>query len=56
MFEYFGWNEVVDLIMKLMEKIIVLKVVIYDFVCLMDGVIEVKCLEFVDELISNLGK
>lgn len=36
-----------------MEKIIVVKIVIYDFVWLMDGVIEVKCLEFVDELIKN---
>lgn len=53
-FEYLGWNEVVDLVIKFMEKIIVFKVVIYDFVRLMDGVIEVKCLEFGEELIKNM--
>lgn len=44
----------VDKIIDLIEDIIVLKVVIYDFVCLMDGVEEVFILVFVDELIKNL--
>lgn len=52
--EYLGWNEVVKLVIVFVEKIIVLKVVIYDFVCLMEGVIEVKCFEFVNEFIKNM--
>src|SRR4051812_28185838 len=54
--EHLGWNEAADLIMKSMEKTIASKVVTYDFARLMDGATEVKCSEFADELISNLGK
>lgn len=56
MLEHLGWNEAADLIMKSMEKTIASKVVTYDFARLMDGATEVKCSEFADELISNLGK
>jgi len=54
MFRHLGWNEVADLIIQSMEKSIEGKVVTYDFARLMDGATEVKCSEFVDELIKNM--
>lgn len=53
--EHLGWNEAADLITKSVEKTIASKVVTYDFARLMDGATEVKCSEFGDELIKNLG-
>ncbi|MCC3356455.1 NADP-dependent isocitrate dehydrogenase [Bacillus sp. REN16] len=55
MLEHLGWNEAADLIMNSMEKTIESKVVTYDFARLMEGATEVKCSEFADELIKNLG-
>ncbi len=55
MLEHLGWNEAATLIMNSMEKTIESKVVTYDFARLMDGATEVKCSEFADELIKNLG-
>ncbi|MFS0865243.1 NADP-dependent isocitrate dehydrogenase [Fredinandcohnia sp. 179-A 10B2 NHS] len=55
MLEHLGWNEAANLIMNSMEKTIESKVVTYDFARLMDGATEVKCSEFADELIKNLG-
>lgn len=54
MLRYMGWVEAVDLIVFVMEKVIKSKRVIYDFVCLMDGVKEVKCFEFVSVMIENM--
>ncbi|TYR82179.1 NADP-dependent isocitrate dehydrogenase [Priestia megaterium] len=56
MLEHLGWNEAAKLVMDSMETTIASKVVTYDFARLMDGAQEVKCSEFADELISNLGK
>ncbi|MBD3109650.1 NADP-dependent isocitrate dehydrogenase [Bacillus sp. AGMB 02131] len=53
--EHLGWNEAADLITKSVEQTIASKVVTYDFARLMDGAKEVKCSEFADELIKNLG-
>lgn len=53
--EHLGWNEAADMITKSVEKTIASKVVTYDFARLMDGATEVKCSEFGDELIKNLG-
>ncbi|MGM9926677.1 MAG: NADP-dependent isocitrate dehydrogenase [Bacillus sp. (in: firmicutes)] len=53
--EHLGWNEAANLITKSVEKTIASKVVTYDFARLMDGATEVKCSEFADELIKNLG-
>ena len=53
--EHLGWNEAADLITNSVEKTIASKVVTYDFARLMDGATEVKCSEFGDELIKNLG-
>lgn len=55
MLEHLGWNEAADLITNSMDKTIASKVVTYDFARLMDGATEVKCSEFGDELIKNMG-
>jgi isocitrate dehydrogenase len=55
MLEHLGWNEAATLIMNSMEKTIESKVVTYDFARLMEGATEVKCSEFANELIKNLG-
>lgn len=54
MFEYMGWQEVADSIVKALEKSIADKTVTYDFARLMDGAKEVKCSEFADAIIANL--
>lgn len=55
MLEHLGWREAADLITKSMDKTIASKVVTYDFARLMDGATEVKCSEFGQELIKNMG-
>jgi isocitrate dehydrogenase len=55
MLEHLGWNEAANLILQSMEKSIASKVVTYDFARLMDGATEVKCSEFGDVLIKNMG-
>ncbi len=56
MFEHLGWNEAAKLIIEAMEKTIASKVVTYDFARLMEGATEVKCSEFADALIRNMGE
>ncbi len=56
MFEHLGWNEAAKLIIDSMEKTIASKVVTYDFARLMEGATEVKCSEFADALIKNMGE
>lgn len=55
MLDHLGWREASQLIMNSMDKTIASKVVTYDFARLMDNATEVKCSEFADELIKNLG-
>ncbi|ACV59355.1 NADP-dependent isocitrate dehydrogenase [Alicyclobacillus acidocaldarius] len=55
MFEYMGWQEAADLITRAMEKTIAQKIVTYDFARLMEGATEVKCSEFGDHIIQNMG-
>ncbi|WP_226546755.1 NADP-dependent isocitrate dehydrogenase [Pseudalkalibacillus sp. SCS-8] len=55
MLEHIGWTEAAQLVTKAMEKTIASKVVTYDFARLMDGATEVKCSEFGNELIKNMG-
>lgn len=55
MLRHLNWNEAADLIMASMDKTIGEKVVTYDFARLMDGATEVKCSEFADALINNMG-
>ena len=54
MFEYLGWFEVAEMIVKSLEKSIALKRVTYDFERLMEGATKLKCSEFGDELIKNM--
>lgn len=55
MLRHLGWGEAADLIENSMDKTIADKTVTYDFARLMDGATEVKCSEFGDALIENLG-
>ena len=54
MFEYLGWQEVADLIIRGIEGAIDKKRVTYDFHRLMDGATKLKCSEFGDEIIKNM--
>jgi isocitrate dehydrogenase len=54
MFEYMGWQEVADAIIRAMEQTIEQKIVTYDFARLMEGATEVKTSEFADAIIRNL--
>jgi len=55
MLRHLGWIEAADAIITAMDKTIGNKTVTYDFARLMDGANEVKCSEFADALIGNLG-
>lgn len=55
MLEHLGWIEAAQLVIQSVENTIASKVVTYDFARLMEGATEVKCSEFGDELIKNMG-
>jgi len=55
MFEYMGWQEVADLIVKGLEGAIAAKTVTYDFARLMEGAKKVKCSEFAGEMIKQMA-
>lgn len=55
MLEYLGWNEAAELIYLGMERSIAAKRVTYDFERLMEGATTLKCSEFADEMIKNMG-
>ncbi|WP_082233614.1 NADP-dependent isocitrate dehydrogenase [Halobacillus massiliensis] len=55
MLEHLGWREAAELISKSMDETIGSKTVTYDFARMMDGATEVKCSEFGDALIKNMG-
>ena len=55
MFEHLGWQEAADLIVKGIETSIANKTVTYDFHRLMEGATKVKCSEFGDKIIENMG-
>ncbi|MBM5812956.1 MAG: NADP-dependent isocitrate dehydrogenase [Gammaproteobacteria bacterium] len=55
MLRYLGWTEAADLVLTAMDRSIGAKVVTYDFARLMDGATEVRCSEFGDALIRNMG-
>jgi isocitrate dehydrogenase len=54
MFEYMGWQEAADIIVKALDKTISQKVVTYDFARLTQGAKEVKCSEFATAVIGNM--
>jgi isocitrate dehydrogenase len=55
MFEYLGWQNVADLIVKSLEKAIAAKTVTYDFARQMDGATKIKCSEFANEMIKQMA-
>ncbi len=55
MFEYLGWQEVANLILKGLDRAIAAKTVTYDFARQMEGAKEVKCSEFASEMIKHMG-
>lgn len=55
MLEHLGWIEASQLIYKGIENAIAKKRVTYDFERLMDGATLLKCSEFGDEIIANMG-
>jgi isocitrate dehydrogenase len=55
MLRYMGWGEAADLVVKGMEGAIAAKTVTYDFHRLMDGARLLKCSEFGDAMIQNMG-
>ncbi|GMQ81324.1 MAG: NADP-dependent isocitrate dehydrogenase [Rhodothermia bacterium] len=55
MFRYMGWNEAADLIVSSLEKTIAQKRVTYDFERLMDDATLLKCSEFADAMVGNMG-
>jgi len=55
MLEHLGWQEAADLIVKGIETSISNKTVTYDFERLMEGATKVKCSEFGDKIIENMG-
>lgn len=54
MFDYLGWKEASNLIVKGLEKAIHSKRVTYDFHRLMEGATLLKCSEFGEEIIANM--
>jgi len=55
MFRYLGWNEVADLIIAGMERTIAARTVTYDFARLMEGATLLKCSEFGQAVVRNMG-
>jgi len=55
MLEHLGWQEAAEAIVRGLEKSIANKKVTYDFARLMEGATKIKCSEFADEIIKNLG-
>lgn len=55
MLEHMGWQEAADMIIKGIETSISGKRVTYDFERLMEGATKLKCSEFGDEIIKNMG-
>lgn len=55
MFRYMGWGEAADLIVSSLEKTIAQKRVTYDFERLMDDATLLKCSEFADAMVENMG-
>ncbi len=54
MFDYLGWSEAGEAIVKALEKTISQKIVTYDLARQMKKVRKVKCSEFATALIENL--
>jgi len=55
MFRYMGWNEAADLIIQSLETTIAQKRVTYDFERQMEGATLLKCSEFAQAMVDNMG-
>jgi isocitrate dehydrogenase len=55
MLEHLGWQPAADLIYRGMEQTIRQKRVTYDFARLMEGATELRCSQFADAVIENMG-
>jgi isocitrate dehydrogenase len=55
MLRHMGWVPAADLVLKAMDGAIQSKRVTYDFARLMEGATEIKCSEFGDNLIQQMG-
>jgi len=55
MLEYMGWGEAAALIEQGISRSIASKRVTYDFHRLMEGATLLKCSEFGDSIIANMG-
>ncbi len=55
MFRHLGWDDAADRVIKGVEGAIASKRVTYDFARLMEGATTVKCSEFGDNIIENMG-
>ena len=55
MLRFMKWTEAADLIIQGVEGAIASRRVTYDFARLMDGATEIKCSEFGDNIISQMG-
>jgi len=55
MLEHLGWHPAADLISRGMEQTIRQKRVTYDFARLMEGATELRCSQFGDVVIENMG-
>lgn len=56
MFEYIGWNEVVDVLIRALTKTYQDRIVTYDFARLTTGAQEVKCSEFAGAVVARFSK
>jgi len=56
MFEYIGWNEVAEVIIRALTKTYQDRIVTYDFARLTTGTQEVKCSEFAGAVVARLSK
>ena len=54
MFCYLGWTEAADMFVKGLNGAIGRKRVTYDFARLMEGVTEIKCSQFGDNIIAHM--
>jgi isocitrate dehydrogenase len=55
MLRYMGWTEAADLVIRGLERTIANKTVTYDFARLTEGAKEVRCSEFGNLMIENMG-
>lgn len=56
MFQYLGWNEAADLVVKAMEETVLNKTVTYDLERQMDGAKLLKCSEYGQAIVDNMDK